>query len=59
MNKVNFKAALFLLITMSFILGSCQAIGDIFKAGVWVGIIVVVAIVAIIFWLVSKAGNKS
>ena len=55
MNKFNLGAAL-IMILVSF--SSCQAIGDIFKAGVWFGVIGVVVIVAIIIWLVSKAGKK-
>ncbi|MFD2742863.1 MULTISPECIES: hypothetical protein [Sphingobacterium] len=38
---------------------SCQAIEGIFKAGMWTGVIVVVAIVALIIWIISKvAGGK-
>lgn len=37
---------------------SCEVIGGIFKAGVWTGIIIVVAVVGIIIWLISKAGGK-
>ncbi len=44
-----------LLSILSF--SSCQAIGDIFKAGVWVGVLVVVGIIALILWLVSR-GRK-
>ena len=44
-----------LLLALATMLNSCQAIGDIFKAGVWVGVIVVVAIVGIILWLVGKS----
>jgi hypothetical protein len=36
---------------------SCQAITDIFKAGVWVGVIVVVLVIGLIFWLISR-GKK-
>ena len=36
-------------------LSGCQAIGDIFKAGVWVGIIVVAAVIFLIIFLVGKA----
>ncbi len=36
-------------------LQSCAAIGDIFKAGMWWGIIVVVAVVGLILWLFGKA----
>ena len=45
---------LFIITTTS----SCQAIGDIFKAGVWVGIIVVVGVIALIMFLI-KGRNKS
>jgi amino acid transporter len=45
-----------LLLTLS--LTSCQAIGEIFKAGVWVGVIAVVIVIVIIFWLIGKAGKK-
>ena len=43
-----------LLITASFLITSCEAIGDIFKAGMWVGIIVVIAVVALVLWLLGK-----
>jgi hypothetical protein len=36
-------------------LSSCEVIGGIFKAGMWVGIFVVVLVVVIILWLVNKA----
>ena len=42
----------FLAIAMT--LSSCEAIGDIFQAGMWVGIIIVVAIIGLIIWLVSR-----
>lgn len=35
-------------------LQSCELIGDIFKAGVWTGIIVVAIVIGLIIWLVSK-----
>lgn len=47
----------FVLLTI-FIIGvffaGCSIIGGIFKAGVWVGIIVVVIILMIVFYLMSK-----
>jgi FtsH-binding integral membrane protein len=43
-----------LLAAMVVSLTSCQAIGDIFKAGMWVGIIVVVVIIAVVLWLIGK-----
>jgi hypothetical protein len=48
----------FLLVSMLF-LSSCELIGDIFQAGVWSGIILVVLVVGLIIWLVTRAGRKS
>jgi len=39
------------------LLSSCEVIGGIFKAGVWVGVIVVVAVIALILWLIGR-GRK-
>jgi len=41
-------------------LSSCQLAGDIFKAGMWTGILVIVAIVALVVFLIGKmmGGNK-
>ena len=33
---------------------SCAAIGDIFKTGVWTGVILVVVGIGVVIWLVSK-----
>ncbi len=49
--------SLFFLTLMVTTLSSCAAIGDVFKAGAWVGILVVFFVVAIIWWLVSKMGG--
>jgi flagellar biogenesis protein FliO len=35
-------------------LTSCEAIGDIFQAGMGVGIFLVVAVVVIIIWIISR-----
>jgi hypothetical protein len=35
--------------------GLCELVGDIFQAGVWVGAILVIGIIGIIVWMVSKA----
>lgn len=43
------------LVILSVTLTSCEAIGGIFKAGMWVGVIVVVLIVALVLWLIGKA----
>ena len=45
-------AAVALLLT--FFLTSCAAIGDIFKTGVWTGVILVVVGIGLVLWLISK-----
>ncbi len=42
------------LIVLTVTLTSCEMIGDIFQAGLVVGVIIIVAVVALIIWLVSK-----
>lgn len=46
--KLGFFAMLLSLVT------SCELVGDIFEAGMWVGIIIVVAVIALILWLISR-----
>lgn len=58
MDKFNLQTVLVLMLVMAVSFSSCQAIEGIFKAGVWVGVIAVVVVVALIFWLISKAGKK-
>jgi hypothetical protein len=33
---------------------SCQVVGGIFKAGIWVGILLVVLVVGVILWLIGR-----
>ena len=49
--------SLFILTMLATALTSCAAIGDIFKAGAWEGVIGVFFVVALIWWLVSKMGG--
>lgn len=42
------------ILSATMLLTGCEAIGDIFKAGMWVGVIVVVLIVALVLWLIGK-----
>ena len=44
-----------MLIFIVTILSGCEVIGGIFKAGVWVGVLIVAAIVGIILYLVGKS----
>ncbi len=43
-----------LLAFVAVMLTSCAAIGDIFQAGMWVGVVVVVLVVALVLWLLRK-----
>ena len=45
---------LFVLVGFSTALTGCEAIGDIFKAGVWVGVLLVILIIGIVVWLLMK-----
>jgi len=43
-----------LILSMIFLLSSCELAGDIFKGGVYVGIFLVVLVIVIILWIVRK-----
>lgn len=49
MKNLNFAVLVFALMLLS----SCAVIGGIFKAGVAVGIIAIVVVIVIIFWIIS------
>lgn len=44
-----------LLILYTMILAGCEIIGDIFQAGVWVGVILVILVIGLIAWFFSRA----
>ena len=48
----------FMMACMLFLFSSCAVVGDIFKAGVWVGVLIVVGIIALIIFLVTRGSNK-
>lgn len=45
-------AALFAVFVV--MLSSCQAIGDIFKAGVWTGLLLVAVVIGIIIFIITR-----
>ena len=55
--RLNIKAILSLL-CITMLLSSCEVIGGIFKAGMGVGIFIVLAVVLIIVFIVMRAGKK-
>ncbi len=52
------KLSITSLLLLSLSLNSCQAIAGIFKAGMWVGVLIVVAIIGLLLAIVSKVGGK-
>ena len=43
-----------LLVLVSLTSAGCEVIGDIFKAGVWVGVIMVVLLIALVGFVAAK-----
>lgn len=58
MKKYIFLTSLSIAFIIIF-LPSCQVIGGIFKAGMWSGIFIVVLIIALIVYLISRGSKKS
>jgi len=54
---INFLIVFFLMIGLT----SCELAGGIFKGGMWVGAILVIAVIGLVIWLFTKmlGGNKS
>lgn len=50
-----YPALLFILLIA---LPGCEIIGDIFKAGVWTGILLIAVVVAVIIFIIGKLGSK-
>lgn len=45
------------LIVLAGSMESCRIIGDIFKAGVWVGVLIVVGIIALILYFIGRSSK--
>jgi len=48
------KLSLFPLMLVLLSLSSCELVGDIFEAGVWAGVLLVVGIVALAIFILAK-----
>jgi hypothetical protein len=48
----------FLAMLLLALLPGCEAIKGIFHAGVWVGALLVIGVIVLIFWLIGGAGKK-
>ncbi|GAB3570859.1 hypothetical protein GCM10027578_27910 [Spirosoma luteolum] len=51
---LRFAPIAFVAVLLLTLMTSCAAIGDIFKAGAYTGIIGVIVVVAVIIWVISK-----
>ena len=51
-----FYGTIFMMIALFY--SSCAVVEGIFKAGVWVGVLIVVAIIGLIVWLISKFSRR-
>jgi hypothetical protein len=56
-NKFILQQAMLLVSCCS--LAGCQVIGDIFKAGVWSGALLVVGIIALVIFIIAKVSGKN
>lgn len=45
----------FMFVFLVTFLSGCEVIGGIFKAGMWVGILIVAAIVGLVLFLINKS----
>ncbi len=58
MNKYSLsRFVVFFSLLLS--LSSCEAIGAIFKAGVWSGVLLVVLAVALVIFIITRLGNRN
>ncbi|HTE07217.1 MAG TPA: hypothetical protein VK628_00555 [Flavitalea sp.] len=47
-------ASLSFLLVLMVSLSSCDAIAGIFKAGIWTGLLLVVIVIALVIWLITR-----
>ena len=51
---LRFFPTAFVALFLTLFMTSCAAIGDVFKAGAWTGIIGVILVIGVAIWLISK-----
>jgi len=56
MKKFNY-ITISILLSMSFMMSSCEVIGGIFKAGMGVGAFAIIAVLVLIIFLVTRLGR--
>jgi hypothetical protein len=53
--EVSMKNTALSALPLLLVLAGCELAGDIFQAGIWVGVLLVLGIVALAVWMFSKA----
>lgn len=58
---MNSKTLAAFLLTITIAFSSCQLVGDIFKAGVWTGALIIILGIALVVFVFAKlfGGKKS
>ena len=54
-RKLMKRPWLLMAVLLPTALSGCEIVADIFKTGVWVGVLLVLGFIGVIVWLVSKA----
>jgi flagellar biogenesis protein FliO len=54
-NRIFFSLSVFAITLLT----SCEAIGDIFQAGMYVGVFIVIALVAVLIWVLRFFRKRS
>jgi hypothetical protein len=54
--KQREKSALLAFLTTLLLMAvsGCEFIGDVFQAGVWVGVLLVVGVIALVVWMIAR-----
>ncbi len=58
MKKYIYLTQLFFILLATIFLDGCKVIGEIFKAGMWSGILIVVLVIALILYLINRNNRK-
>lgn len=51
---VNAATRLVLVLLLAVATAGCELVGDIFQAGIWVGVILVALAVGLVMWMVGR-----
>ena len=52
-------ASTIMILSFTLLLTSCETVGSLMKGSYWAGVISVIVIVAVIFFVIARMGKKS